>query len=457
MERPAAARSDVLLDIPYRWILCWLLLPNLIVILMWPIVGVPMQAGIALSGALAFVVSQLPWRPVRALGVAAIIVMVSTLYVSHLFAIPPLNIELITQSVSDIRPLQSPEYAIAGALLLAIMGTAIHLAPRVRPFSGWMQPLYAALAVMLFINLDGALAFDGRQLHRSLPSAGTPIDSAVRHAQLSPAAKPRHNVLIIMVEALGMPSTPEERAIFASDWNRPEWSRRYDVRQGTTRYFGSTTNGELRELCDRWAHYSGFDFDHADCLPHRFQRAGYETTAMHSFGGQLFDRRNWYPKIGFENLAFSDELWREGAGRCPGVFPGACDADVPAIIGRKLAGARKPQFIYWLTLNTHVPVVEDDALGTNHCSVGPKEWRAEYPGLCRLFQLHHILADRISALAMSPELPPTDILIVGDHKPPLFDRASNGRFDPGHVPWVYLRARDITPSSTPPALAPPSR
>jgi hypothetical protein len=59
-----------------------------------------------------------------------------------------------------------------------------------------------------------------------------------------------------------------------------------------------------------------------------------------------------------------------------------------------------------------------------------------------MFMLHHRLADAIDRLAMDPALPPTDVLIVGDHMPPFLGRQKRFRFDPAHVPYVYLRAKD---------------
>ena len=88
-----------------------------------------------------------------------------------------------------------------------------------------------------------------------------------------------------------------------------------------------------------------------------FQSAGYETTAVHSFKGDLFERTDWYPKIGFDHMLFEPDLKALGADDCPGVFPGACDTDVGDILAKRLASAKGSQFIYWLTLNTHVPVV----------------------------------------------------------------------------------------------------
>lgn len=434
---------EALQAFPFRWLVAWLVLPNLIVILLWPVVGVPMQAGIALSGAAALGASQLPWRTARAIGVGAIVLFVATLYVCQLFSIPPLNIQLIGQFLTGVRPLRSPEYILAALVVLGILAACVRFTPRVTPFTSRIQFLYAAVAIGLFVNLDGALAFDARRLHGSLPAAGAPVDSAVRQVALVPSPDGRRHVLLIVVESLGVPVMSEEKAVFAADWDRPEWRRRYEVSHGANQYFGSTTNGELRELCDRWAHYSAFDAAGADCLPKRFRSAGYGTTAIHAFNGELFDRRSWYPAIGFERMLFADDLVRAGAHQCPGVFPGACDADVPSEIVRRLVAAKGPQFVYWLTLNTHVPVLADKALETERCTVGADRWRSDFPALCRLFQLHHVLADRISDMAMSPDLPPTDILIVGDHKPPLFDRAASERFDPARVPWIYLKAREV--------------
>ena len=109
---------------------------------------------------------------------------------------------------------------------------------------------------------------------------------------------------------------------------------------------------------------------------------------------------------------------------------------------RDLAAAKRPQFVYWLTLNSHLPVLPDPTLGTEPCTIGPADWREELPEICRLFAVHRALADAIDQLAMDPALPPTDFLIVGDHVPAFFHREHRLRFDPNRVPWFLLRARD---------------
>ena len=428
-------------EIPLRWVLCWLLLPNLAVVLMWPIIGVPMQAGLAISCTLAIFFSQLPWKQARLAGVALIFLMVTTLYVCHLFSIPPLNFRLIFQFLSDVRPLNAPEYMLAAMLLGLILAAAAYFSPRVPRFTNRTQFLYAVLAAGLFINLDGALASDKRDI-QVMPDSSTGFDSAVLQTGLqSIAEKTDRHVIIIVVEALGLPKTKEEKAIFAKTWDRDEWHERYRVSSGASLFFGSTTNGELRELCGVWAHYSEYDFTEGNCLPAHFRENGYDTVAVHNFVGEMFNRSEWYPQIGFDDMLFADDLYRQGADHCPGVFPGACDNDVPSIILKRLSDAGRPQFVYWLTLGTHLPIIADRSLGTDRCAEGTIKWRTDFPDLCRLFLLHRLLADKIGEIAMSKDLPATDILIVGDHKPPIFNRVSSERFDNRHVPWIYLRAK----------------
>ena len=197
----------------------------------------------------------------------------------------------------------------------------------------------------------------------------------------------------------------------------------------------------MRELCGQWNFAEHFDYVGANCLPERYRRAGYETVAIHGFVPEMYGRDRWWSEAGFKTRLFRDSIEQAGARRCGGVFPGACDEDIPAQIGARLKRADRPQLVYWLTLNSHLPVVQDPALGTQDCAFGGAALNDESPLLCPLFLLHHRLADAVGRMAMDPKLPPTDILIVGDHMPPFFERSARVRFDSSHVPWILLRAR----------------
>lgn len=131
-----------------------------------------------------------------------------------------------------------------------------------------------------------------------------------------------------------------------------------------------------------------------------------------------------------------------GAHACGGVFAGACDTDVPAIIGDRLRkSGSKRNLIYWLTLNSHLPVPADRSLHTETCSTGDREWDTKLPMLCRSYQIQQRLADSIQREIMRADFPEADILIVGDHMPPFFPRALRSRYDTQHVPWILLRSR----------------
>lgn len=426
--------------------MCWLLLPNIVIILMWQVAAKPMQSFILMSGIAALIIAQVRSRAIRTIGAIVIFVMVSIFYVARLFGIPPLNLAVVAQFITEVRPLRSPEYAVAGLVLAALLLLVLRMTPNVERFHNRTQFLYAAVAIGLFAMLDASFS-QAKGIGLTPPVEGEKVDSAVKQVGLAPQVIKGRNVLVILVEALGKPAASPERELFEADWNRPEWKKRYIVQTGSNHFAGSTTYGELRELCDTTTPYDTFDFSSADCLPERFVRAGYETTAIHSFSASFFDRTTWYPKTGFQNLVFDDALAKAGARACQGIFPGRCDVDVGKVIHDRLSRAGKPQFIYWLTLNTHAPVIADDTLGTTRCTLGKQEWRFGFPAICRMFELHHALANSIDELVMSPDLPDMDILMVGDHRPPLFDREANARFSQDRVPWIYLRAKDQPPAA----------
>ena len=156
----------------------------------------------------------------------------------------------------------------------------------------------------------------------------------------------------------------------------------------------------------------------------------------------MFERNIWYPKIGFSELNFMETMAKDkGAdvsGRCGSVFLGLCDSDVGALVhARLLAPGDKPKFVYWLSLNSHVPFVAKQK-GTLNCR-GAAAAIANGT-VCELTELWADVFDAVAAIAADPRLPPTDILVVGDHHTPLWERAAKDRFTLGMVDWYFLRS-----------------
>ena len=148
---------------------------------------------------------------------------------------------------------------------------------------------------------------------------------------------------------------------------------------------------------------------------------------MH-FGTHMFLRDQWYPKIGFKNLHFQKELLREAGeklpGRCGSVFSGLCDLEVADIVKADLTnGKGNPKFIYWLTLNTHIPYVKAEN-GSLRCNLSNAVIRNDT--VCELTELWLGVMEKVNEVAADPNLPPTDILVVGDHHTPLWETCGKG-------------------------------
>lgn len=432
----------MLRQFPLQWALCWILLPNLAIIAMWAIGGPVMSAPIFICGLVAIFASQHRSGVLRTVAMVMIFVTMLLMYTSRTFNLGFDNLLSSVVYLKEMDPTVAPEYFVGGAVLLAAFLLAIWFAPRTATFASREQKLLALAAVSLVTMMDTVATAGTRGSYKASAPAGTPIDSAVLQNRVAPDRISARNLVVIVVESWGVPNNEVDRAVFQQSWNASRWSARYDVRQGTSAYYGSTTNAELREWCGVWSDHHDFDFDTAKCLPEQFRNAGFRTVAMHSFDGRFFDRVDWYPKLGFAEREFSYDLNRDGAQPCGGVYPGVCDRDVPRLIGDFLRkSSEKRNLVYWLTVNGHLPVVPDARLKTDHCTLGTPDWRAEFPMLCRNYEVQDQIADAITQEIMRPDFPEADILIVGDHMPPFFTRAIRTRFDSAHVPWIYLRNR----------------
>ena len=65
----------------------------------------------------------------------------------------------------------------------------------------------------------------------------------------------------------------------------------------------------------------------------------------------------------------------------------------------------------------------------------------DFPMVCRMFAIWEDTADALVRTVNRPDFPPTHILIVGDHMPPLTHQSSRLQFEPDRVPWILLRSK----------------
>lgn len=422
-----------------NWALVWLVLANAGFAIMWFIGAPPRSAEIVGIGAIGLVVRDKP----LAIQVTAFLLALTYSVLSFIAGLFNLGVTSLLSSMKffvEIDPLQSVEYLIGGALVALLMGFAIWCMRRPQGFKSNRMVVIAVASILALAALDVWLGMGMRGHYKRAAVADAPFESAAGQAGFAPSADKRH-LMLVMVESLGEPvDNAEMSRLLFERYKRGALAQRFDLSQGTTTYYNSTTAGEVRELCGRWDdYYELLDQADASCLPARLKEQGYETSAYHSFTGEFFDRSSWYPNIGFGSQTFAEGLIEQGVRPCGGVFPGACDRDVPALLAEQLKEAERPQFIYWLTLNSHLPVPPGRNLEVDHCEIVSAKLAAEYPMICRQFAIWDAVDAALVKEISHPDFPPTDILIVGDHMPPYFDRHHRRQFAPDRVPWLMLR------------------
>lgn len=430
------------LDAAFRnWATAWVMLPNLPFIAMWLVGGPPRVVEIFVTGIVGLIVRRAPFWVQAPLWFAALVGSVMS-YVCALFSLSIKTMFYSFRFVIELSPAASIEYSILAGSLLLTVWLAFKTLRRPQNFDAPLQIVLAGAMLFSLCAADLWASAGTRGAYRRAPAADEPFSSAVKQTGFDALAADGNHLVVVMVEAMGLPRDPVLQRKLVQRWRRDDIARLYDVDVGTTPFWGSTSNGEVRELCGRWGNYHEL-VGRADptCLPARLARQGYNTTAIHGFKAGLFQRTDWYPHVGFQNTMFREQLAGLDVARCGGVFPGACDRDIPPVIAERLKTAKDKQFVYWLTLNSHIPVPASTRLGTQDCARFDPDLADRHAMICRLFSLWADVDTQLAAMLTDPALPPTDVLIVGDHAPPFFDRSQRKQFDPGRVQWVLLKNR----------------
>jgi hypothetical protein len=260
-----------------------------------------------------------------------------------------------------------------------------------------------------------------------------------------PDALESPDVVLIVVESWGLPLDDHLAEALNAPYDDPRIARRYDVSYGAVPFRGSTVPGETRELC-----HSGMGFEILrappellqECLPALFHARNYENLSIHGYPSLMFQRRTWYPKIGFDRSWFGPDLDKLKLPDCDGAFPGTCDAAIAGWIGSSILSVRtaRPRFIYWVTLNSHLPAPAHPSLADdNVCSTLPS-LRDSLP-LCSWLRLVRNVHQSVQQLALGPSARPTVFVVVGDHAPPFANPGIRQLFSPTDVPYVVLTPR----------------
>lgn len=358
------------------------------------------------------------------------------------FHLTPLGILQALKFTSELNLAASPLYL--GLILGIATATTTSLLLLARQREALRQArLVPALLVALAIAAGDLFAFTAGNASLLLPrSAPADLDSAARRSGFEQAvlAPGPRNALLVVVEGLGAFADPQHQKLLLATFGSRRLRAAYDVTSGTVPHYGSTTAAELRELCRSPLPYQSLTADAArDCLPRRLAQAGRRTVALHAYTGQMFDRRDWYPQLGFQRALFAEEMAEMLHSRCGGVFTGLCDTEIGANLPRLLPPRPEGRFTYWLTLNTHVPVRAGEGRPRFGCDRDGGPFGHEQ--VCHMAEMWVDVMETVAALALDARMQPLEVLLVGDHAPPLWSRRGRGLFRPGEVTWVRLAPR----------------
>lgn len=215
------------------------------------------------------------------------------------------------------------------------------------------------------------------------------------------------------------------------------------INSGTSRALGATVVGELRELCGLKLANSGFALGKLDnkqyvtCLPNILKAKNYQTIALHGTSGLLYDRVEWYPKAGFQQALFGENFMQ--LRRCA-AFKGACDSALMGEVVNIFRQYQKKQlFFYWMTLTSHQPYAKQDIYNNRFDC---KKFAMNPKGdACRNAQLQTQFFDDLAQMIQNPELQGTEVIVVGDHQPPMWGEDDISQIIPWKISWLHLRVK----------------
>ncbi len=328
------------------------------------------------------------------------------------------------------------------ALILLLLGVSVHAAQvsldefgsdfyRVKNTAAGSQFAY-------FANMRAAAVFEAFfDKVNPLVSGGSDARIAV-WAKTDPAVLNK-KILLIVVESWGvMEDDRIQQALLEPLTSRTDnwdWMKVESVPGNV-----ATVAAELDKLCGLKTRYfdlksvvEGFE----GCLPWRLKGLGFKTVAIHGAAGEVYGRKSWYPRAGFDELVFQESS--EWSTHCYS-FPGVCDDEIlERYVSRVFLGDER-RFVYWLTLNTHTLYDERDIRSDFFdCRSFQLDENGE---VCRMNKLHAQFFHGLAKVLSSPSMSGVEVLLVGDHSPPILDRNEYKKHvREGLVSQVHLRVK----------------
>ena len=258
-----------------------------------------------------------------------------------------------------------------------------------------------------------------------------------------------NKILFIIAESWGVAREKEVQRQILNNIYKQKDNLEF-INEGYFEFSGATVQGEMRELCNK-AIKNGYAFgmledkEFIDCMPYQLKQQGYQTTALHGASGRLYDRVKWYPKAGFSKVLFVENMMN--LPKCH-AFNGVCDSALTDVVAKEFADAKdSKKFVYWLTLTSHFPYTQTDM---HEPGLDCQKYGLFEGDVCNNMRLEAQFFDDLGELIKKPEMKGVEVIVVGDHMPPIINLPSVDALTkaPLHknlrwsdVSWVHFKVK----------------
>ena len=233
----------------------------------------------------------------------------------------------------------------------------------------------------------------------------------------SEKSKLKKNVVLVILESFGYINDPDAKEYLLESLNDVKLNKKFHINSSKLETEkGSTITAEFRELCG--VKYNNYYKIHKDliCAPKIFNELDYATIAAHPHISSYFNRKVLWKEIGFKETYFMDFINNKYLKKCYGTFNSYCDNEYFPKMLKKAISTEKPFFLYYLSIEGHLPVKklsEDDYLD---CIAKVKRDRL----FCGNLIINKSLIETIVQQIIDLEIEDTDFYLIGDHVPTSF-------------------------------------
>ncbi|WP_205513122.1 sulfatase-like hydrolase/transferase [Longitalea arenae] len=267
------------------------------------------------------------------------------------------------------------------------------------------------------------------------------LGSAAKKVFEIPTGEPAKKEALILVESWGLLTDNDLQQEVQQPLFDLARDSQYAIKTGSTAYKYLTQAGEFRELTGYVFHYYQVkdSWVKENSLLIKKQQQGYHVIGIHGNTGRFYRRQVLWPILGVQEMYFSENFAGMSMPMCGSeAFRGVCDTAINTWLLNMMNKQReRKEFYYWVTLNTHLPLVE---IHDKEYQRFAEKWKQQgiTENILQIAYQHYLLFKDLADKLSRPGSPKAHILLVGDHAPPFLDAADRKLFSDQLVPFIEL-------------------